>query len=191
MSKYFIFFALIFSTTQSISLEIDLSEPRSSEVVETDTIMTMIEFIVEWSSYEYNQEPLPKIEYMAKDLVQIYAYGDYVYAQAEFNNTKLLEVTAVYDHKTDSIYVSESIKNENSQVKVALIHELVHYLQDINGYTESLGEEHMVCSESEAYDIQILWQIINEVELGQIESFRQHSLISAMRCMGSPFANIE
>lgn len=72
---------------------------------------------------------------------------------------------------------------------VALIHELVHYIQDINGYTESLGEKYLVCTESEAYDIQILWQVINEVELDKIEGYQQDSLFSAMKCMGSPFSH--
>jgi hypothetical protein len=169
----------------ALSVELNLSEPNEFDSKTTE----MIAFIEEWSTYVYTGEPLPEVEYASPALVQIYAYGDFVYAQAEHRGESLPLVNAVYDRPNKKILISESLKDYSDKVNVSLIHELVHYMQDINGYTDSLGEEHLVCSESEAYDIQILWQIINEVELDLIDSYLQDSLVSAMRCMGSPFAN--
>ena len=185
MSKKLIFFFITVLTFRAFSFEISLSETKEPDL----EIEEMIEFIEEWSSYIYNDEELPEVEFASSETVKIYSYGDYAYAQAEHNGQSLPEINAVYDRHNNKIFISESIKKDLNKVNVALIHELVHYMQDIDGYTDSLGEKYLICSESEAFDIQILWQIINEVELDHIDSYRQDSLISAMKCKGSPFAN--
>jgi hypothetical protein len=189
MFRLIVIFIALSASLQSLAFEISLKNRESNKVTEDKTLIEMIEFIQEWSGYKHAGEPLPKAQFLKHELVQIYAYGEYEYAQAEFNKIQLDEVSAVYDLHSKTIHISENLKEKPSLVKMALVHELVHYMQDINGYTESLGEEHRVCTESEAYDIQILWQVINEVELDRVDDQHQLSLIAAMRCMGSPFAN--
>ena len=107
-------------------------------------------------------------------------------AQAEQNKKKLSKVLAIYDRRNKTIYVSDDVNANDPTLEITLVHETVHYLQDINGYTESLGE-YIVCTESEAYDIQVLWQIEFNVDKKSVPFAQERSLLSAMRCMGSKF----
>ena len=185
MKSLMILISTFFYSLYGFSYEISLDQKKE---VAYD-LSSYIDFVVEWSSYKYNGETFPEVKFLDHTLIQIYTYGDYVYAQAEFSGEKLPEAMAVYDRESKAILISETIKEDEGKVEVALVHEFVHFLQDINGYTESLGEENLICSESEAYDIQVLWQIINEVEMNLIAEYQQKSLLAAMRCMGSPFSS--
>lgn len=144
---------------------------------------TYIDFILEWTSYKYNGEALPQIKVKRHNILQVYAYGEYVYAQAEAKGQKLDTALAFYDIKTKTIYVSDQIQNKSDRLEVSLVHELVHYLQDINGYTASLNG-HIECTESEAYDVQMLWQIMNHIHEEEVQYVQERSLFSAMQCMG-------
>lgn len=143
-----------------------------------------IDFALEWTSYKYNGEPLPEIKVIPHELVQIFAYGDFEYAQAEAKDIKLPTVNATYDIKRKTIYISDQLDMNDPKTEITLVHELVHYLQDINGYTQSL-DGHLACTESEAYDVQMLWQKINNVDVESIQYVYQQSIISATKCMGS------
>jgi hypothetical protein len=61
-------------------------------------------------------------------------------------------------------------------------------LQDINGYTQSLGE-FLICTESEAYDVQMLWQKIKKIDEESIPFVYQQSLLAATRCMGNKYSS--
>lgn len=150
-------------------------------------LMPYIDFILEWTTYKYEGEKLPKIKIEDHGLVQVFAYGDLEYAQSEAQGKKLNTVLAVYDDQRKTIYISDTIKDNKQKYELALVHELVHYLQDINGYTALLNG-HLQCTESEAYDIQMLWKIlIHKVDVKdkEVRSIQELSLISAMKCMGS------
>lgn len=151
---------------------------------QTPDLMKYIDFILEWTSYKYNGEPLPEIKLTRHELVQIFAHGDFEYAQAEAKGIELPTVNATYDVKRKTIYISDRLDMSDPKTEITLVHELVHYLQDINGYTSSL-DGHLECTESEAYDVQMLWQTIHQVDVESIKYVYHQSLISAMRCMGS------
>ncbi len=145
-----------------------------------------IDFIVEWTSHKYQGEELPQIQFEDHGLVQVFAYGDLEYAQAEAQGKKLNTVSAVYDASRKTIYVSNTIKDNQQELELALVHELVHYLQEINGYTASLNG-HLECTESDAYDIQMLWQILIhkvDVKSNEVRLTHERSLLAAMECMG-------
>lgn len=148
-----------------------------------------VDFAVRWTSYKYNGEALPQIKKVRSDIVQIYAYGDYEFAQAEYKGIQLPTVLAIYDPKGKKILVSEKIQDNDPTLTATLVHEMVHYLQDINGYTASL-DGRIVCTESEAYDVQMLWQLENKINLQEIPYIQERSLLSAMKCMGNMFDSI-
>lgn len=147
-------------------------------------MLAYIKFIKEWTSYKYNGEPLPKIKIERAELVQIFAFGDYEYAQAESKGIELPTVLGLYDGDRKTIYVSDLVDPNEPMFSVTLVHELVHYLQDINGYTASL-DGHLSCTESEAYDVQMLWQIQYGINVHEVPYVHQRSLIAAMKCVGN------
>lgn len=182
--KVFSFIVIILSSVFSYSFEINLLSSKTDG--EVRNLLEYVNFVTEWTSYEYSGEALPAVETISHTLVQIYAYGDFVYAQAEFKGEELPVVMAVYDVKDKTIYLSDRIKEGGASEEPSLVHEMVHYLQDINGYTESL-DGHLICSESEAYEVQMLWQIINGVELEKVDLVNTQSLGAARKCMGHQF----
>jgi hypothetical protein len=145
-----------------------------------------IEFALEWTSYSYKGEALPVLKIEKHSLVQVYAYGDLEYAQAEYQGIKLPTVNAIYLVDKKTIYISDKIELNDPKTQLTIIHEVVHYLQDINGYTQSLGE-FLVCTESEAYDVQMLWQKIKKIDEESIPFVYQQSLLAATRCMGNKY----
>ncbi len=159
------------------------SYSRGTEVID-HSLESYIDFILEWTSYSYKGETPPLVKSTHHELVQIFAYGDFEYAQAESKDVKLPQVNAVYDQKRKTIYISDRLDPQSNDFKLALIHELVHYLQDINGYTASLNG-FLICTESEAYDIQMLYQRIYEINVDSIPLVHQQGLLAATRCMGN------
>lgn len=151
-------------------------------------IKELLTFIEQWSGYEYDGQPLPEVVPLKDSWLQIYYYGDYEVAQAEFNGIELPKVNAYYDPADYTVYISDRIALDSEEILPTLVHELVHYMQDINGYTESVGE-HLACTESEAYDIQMLWQIENDFRVDQVDQIREQSLIASMKCMGNQFSS--
>lgn len=143
-----------------------------------------VDFALEWTSYKYNGEALPKVKIERHALVQIFAYGDFEYAQAESKGIVLPTVNAIYLVDNKTIYISDKLDMNDPKSEITLVHEIVHYLQDINGYTKSLGS-HLSCTESEAYDVQMLWQHIRQVDVESIRFVYQQSLLAATKCMGS------
>ena len=170
-----------FSFAQSINLAATKPAPPTLD------LMPYIEFALEWTSYKYNGEPLPKLKIERHAFVQIFAYGDLEYAQAEYKGIKLPTVNAIYLVDSKTIFISDQIDINDPKTQLTIIHEIVHYLQDINGYTQSLGE-FLVCTESEAYDVQMLWQRINKIDEESIPLVYQQSLVAATRCMGNKYS---
>lgn len=113
-----------------------------------------IGWIVANSDFEYNGEPLPRVERTSKEMLLIMLYGDTAVAQAEFNGTYLPPVEAIYDNETDTIFLPYETDLDDFANHHIIVHELVHYLQDINGITdECVGR-----LETPAYKLHEKWQ---------------------------------
>jgi hypothetical protein len=188
MKSLFFLIILVLNTAQADTILL----PNSNVKINTNSTFTdvdfkkYIDFAVAWSNYSYAGQPLPTIKFEKASMVEIYAYGEHTVAQAEHNHKKLPKVLAIYDRNKKTIYISNEVKINDPVLEITLVHETVHYLQDINGYTESLGE-HLICTESEAYDIQLLWQLEYNVDEKSIPFVQERSLYSAMKCMGNQF----
>lgn len=183
-----IIFCFIFkyASAETIFLSPIKPKPNKLPILNPNEFSKYIDFVLKWSSYTYAGEPLPEVQFEKPGLVQVYAYGEYAVAQAEFNQVELPKIIGIYDRYSKKILISDDVDINDRKLEVTLIHEFVHYLQDINGYTESLGE-HVICTESEAYDIQMLWQIENDIDTKSIPFVQERSLFSAMKCMGNQF----
>jgi hypothetical protein len=173
---------LLFFGSSSVALAASQKDDLKHPTLD---LIKYIDFIKEWTSYKYDgSQKLPKVEVTKHELVQIFAFGDFEYAQAESKNIQLPTVLSVYDADRKTIYISDQLDLTDPSSEVTLVHELVHYMQDINGYTKSLNG-HIECTESEAYDVQMVWQKINNVDVDQIKFVYQRSVLAAIRCMGS------
>lgn len=161
-----------------------LASTSSAKETTAVNLKPYLDFALEWTSYKYNGEALPKIKIERHELVQVFAYGDFEYAQAESKGIALATVNAVYLRDNKTIYISDKFDINDPKTQVTIVHEMVHYLQDITGYTESVAG-HLACTESEAYDVQMLWQKINNIDVESIPFVYQQSLLAATRCMGS------
>ena len=113
-------------------------------------ILKYIDWIVENSELEYSGQPLPTVSTMSFEQMMRMAYTDEVYESGR----ELAPVSAIYDHHNNQIVVPDTtdiFAYINHQI---LVHELVHYLQDINGITDDcLGR-----LEFPAYELQAKWQ---------------------------------
>lgn len=137
-----------------------------------------IDWIVENSRFEYNGEPLPEIEYVNQAMLQILMYGEQEVAQAELQGYNLPDVIALYDHVEDTIILSAGTDINDVNNHYMLVHELIHYMQDINGVTDPCPR----MLEREAYELTDLWQ--DEVGDSNPRSDPLFLLMIEMSCLG-------
>lgn len=120
-----------------------------------ELIENYLNWIVENSEFEYNNEPFPEIKLLDSEILQIYAYGGEVVARSERENFELQNILALYLYEKDTIFISNDIDLNYFRNHHIIIHELVHYLQDINGYYEKVSCQKLL--EKDAYRIQEKW----------------------------------
>lgn len=175
---------------RTLAIALLLVLPSLSQAYDSQNPMNLqpyVDFAAEWTSYEQGDHELPEVKSIPHEWVQLYAYGDYAVAQAEFNGEVLHPVNAVYLPVEKTIFLSDRLDTSDvNQVGPALVHESVHFLQDIAGYTASL-EGRLSCTESEAYDVQMLWQLEHGIQIENIQFIQERSLLEAMQCMGNQF----
>ena len=123
-----------------------------------ERFMPYIEWIVENSDMEYNGEPLPTLDIMPYDLLQIEVYGAEQVAQAEYQGYELAPVLGGYDDENKRMMFPDT--GDVWEMQDVMVHELYHYMQDINGtMTDCPGD-----SEVEAYKLHELWMDEHNVE---------------------------
>lgn len=135
-----------------------------------------ITWITENSPMEYNGEPLPRVEYVSQGILQVMAYGDQAVAQAEHQGRQLPKVLATYDEYM--IYVVDDMTF--TEQPWVLVHELVHYLQDVNGTTQAC----VPANEPQAYKLHAEWQRQHGYEVNQANIF--YGLTLALACFDRP-----
>ncbi len=115
-----------------------------------DIMLEMIEFITEHSKYEYAGEPLPFIEIRNVDEL-----CKAVYTPETLKLIKECSVVGYYDHSVKTVFIADTSGPhmvDEYFIEVVLFHELVHYLQYLNG--EHLKVECMNALEVDAYRLQ-------------------------------------
>ena len=117
-----------------------------------------INWITENSDFKYNGEALPTLKKIPEDQLVVYAYGPDAVLQAEQNETTLPEIIALYDHEKNQIIVNKNFELEDFTKHHIIVHELVHFLQMINGHYST--PEAIKCQtslEPIAYKLHMKW----------------------------------
>ncbi len=132
---------------------------------DTRTMKAMIrgiEFITQNSTLEYAGEALPDVIVVTEGQLQLRAYSPEVLIAATKEDRPLGRVSAFYDQEANQIFLADP----NSIEGPTLIHELVHFLQNINSKNDTFAD-HRMWLEAEAYDLQSAWQTEQGVDLAR------------------------
>ncbi len=119
--------------------------------------LQLIKYIEDVSTLKYKGEELPEIRSVSPGMIMIYHYGEARVAKADYNGERLMPITGAYDHERNIIYISNQYDLNSESSLPTKIHELVHFMQNINGITKQFNS-YKDCLEGEAYDIQYTWQ---------------------------------
>ena len=121
-------------------------------------LLQHIEWIEENSTLSYDNQPLPEVVQWDVDRLHVWMYGQDVVDEVEANGAmQFPQIMGVYDPDTRQIIVPERFDPWSFDYAPTMVHELVHYLQDINGtLAECAG-----MSEREAYELSNQWIVEN------------------------------
>lgn len=149
-----------FLTKLVVTLSLCLSLVATSAKADQIDLRDAVTFIEENSNYVYNDEPLPELILDTnQSFLQVLTYGPEAVAQAEMEGVDLLglgEIVGVFDHEYNRIYIWDDIELSKFSLNSVLVHEMVHYMQWINGEYDEHGEC-LYALEPDAYKLQNLW----------------------------------
>lgn len=117
------------------------------------TLLGYVNWLTQNSNFEYEGQPLPSIKVISKNAIQVLAYTQETIDSLKAKGQEPTPIVALYDDTTDTIIVNEDFDIMNFEYHHILVHELVHYLQDINGITDDCIQN----LESIAYELQEKW----------------------------------
>lgn len=136
----------LLAAAASILISVSAANATSEEIM-----LDMIDFIEENSKYEYNGERLPFIQIRTIDELCRGVYPPDVYEEIKDD----CSVVGYYDNNMNTIYIGDESGEymvDEKFIEVVLFHELVHFLQYMNG-----EDEKVVCRralERDAYLLQ-------------------------------------
>ena len=156
----------------------------SDRSIEEAKMLELINWIVEESQiYEYNDEPLPKIVYATQEQLGAYFYGLDTYLE---NEDKLIPIEGIFRSADEgTMFLLEDFDWERGSTMDVVVHELVHYLQYINGRTFSCS----VAGELDAYKFQTIWLMDNPLPNRREPSFLMATYILET-CIKESLANM-
>lgn len=139
----------------SLSLLIAGVAGAADRETEERIMLEHIDWLVENGGYEYNGEPLPDVVYGTREQLTAYFYGlDRYLEEAD----DLIPVEGLFVKKGNGIiYLPSDFDWYDVTDLDTIVHELVHYLQYINGITFSCS----IGAELDAYGQQTEWMIEN------------------------------
>jgi hypothetical protein len=148
----------------------------------TAAMNAAIAYITDASTLVYNGEVLPEVTIVSSAKLQLLAYAPETLMKAEHEGRDLPVVSAFYDVETKEIFLAD----HNDINGAALLHEMVHYLQDVNGKTDMFAN-HEVCLEADAYDIQALWQHETQTDIETMPTYGYVMMLYAV-CNDADFS---
>lgn len=117
-----------------------------------EVMLDMIKFIEQNSKYEYNGEKLPYIQIRSSTELCKSIYAPEVYEKIK----EECSILGYYNHHTNAIFISDAPGKymvKEKFIETVLLHELVHFLQFINGEYDRVKCQNAL--EVDAYVIQI------------------------------------
>lgn len=159
-------FKTLFSVVIAFILLLVFAKPAYTETIEEAKMLELINWIIDESAiYEYNDEPLPKIVYATQEQLGAYFYGLDNYLE---NEDKLISIEGIFRSADEgTIFLLDDFDWESGSTMDVVVHELVHYLQYINGMTFSCS----VAGELDAYKFQTIWLMDNPLPNRREPSF--------------------
>lgn len=159
-------FKTFLSTLTLFIISFVFAKPAYAESIEEAKMLELINWIVEESAiYEYNDEPLPKIVYATQEQLGAYFYGLDTYLE---NEDKLIPIEGIFRSANEgTMFLLKDFDWESGSTMDIVVHELVHYLQYINGRTFSCS----VAGEIDAYKFQSIWLMDNPIPNRQAPTF--------------------
>jgi len=139
-----------------LSLFVFLLSANTGATQSREDILSYVLWIEDNSEFEYNGEPLPRIVHKGHEEVQLMAFSEEEIERSREFDYNLPIVAAIYLPENDRIIGNEGYDLSLYENHHILVHELVHYMQDINGHLED--DECPLDSEHDAYVIQKQWQ---------------------------------
>jgi hypothetical protein len=116
-------------------------------------MLPYIEWITQNTEYEYHGEPLPEVKTVPYAWLQVEVFGPETVAKAEMNGTELPLINGAYNPETNVMLFPDTVDPWSWDVADTMAHELVHYLQMVNGNTH----ECVQANEREAYELHWQW----------------------------------
>ena len=96
-----------------------------------------------------SEAALPTVHFRTAHELRVLSLGSEEKARAHSSR----DIRALYDHRTNRMFLSSEFDVEGPDYKAALLHELTHFLQVFNGKRYSCLNE----SELEAYELTNAW----------------------------------
>jgi len=115
-----------------------------------------IEWLTANSEFEYHGEDYPEVIYKTEEQIQVIAYTQDKVDEANNNGTDIPRIKALYNHQDNVIILQKGTDIKSHDTAYIIVHELVHYLQMINGITKQ--ESCIPALEFDAYLLQYKWQ---------------------------------
>lgn len=119
-----------------------------------ERFLPYIDWIVANSDYQYNGEPLPEVQYHSPAMLLVLGYGEETVAQAEYRNSYLPPILGLYNHDDNVMMLPKGNEVGDFEIAHIVVHELVHYLQDINDFDDKGCIQNR---EPEAYRLHEQW----------------------------------
>jgi hypothetical protein len=130
------------------------------ETARMQAMIRNIEFITRNSSLEYAGQPFPGVTILTDDQLQLRFLAAAVHGSPIEAGRARGRASALYDRYRNRIFLSDA----TAITGPALLHELVHFLQHVNG-KDDMFLNHHVCLEAEAYELQAIWQTETGIDL--------------------------
>lgn len=147
----------------TIALALVAAEQVLADGSETQNMSAMIadiEFITQNSLLEYAGQALPDVIVVTENELQLRFHASKAQVLALEDAHSFGRVSAFYDRYASKVFLSDV----SSFTGPGLLHELVHFLQEVNGKND-MFVSYPICLEAEAYDLQALWQAEHGIDL--------------------------
>ena len=138
----------------------------NSETQEMHAMIAGIEFIIRNSKLEYAGQTLPDVTVLSEKELQLRFIASGTSVHASGRDQSGGRVAAFFDRHANQIFLSEV----KSLTGPGLVHELVHFLQNVNGKGD-MFVSHSTCLEAEAYELQALWQAETGIDLASMPDY--------------------
>lgn len=168
---------LILSSSLALGLMATTAKAEPAE----ELFLEYIDWIVINTDYKYNGEPLPTIQIESQEMLNILGWGPETVAEAEFTGRELPDVLAAYNENV--LYLPANWQERPWLV----VHELVHYMQDING---AMNKDCPMANEPEAYLLHDQWQEEHGYEESRNSGNVLYGIMLGMACYdmyGDPY----